>query len=505
MSLAPVLVYNRIEGNRRKTKLLLASFALALLPVVSGAAVFLMPFFWLIGGAIMFAIQGMSLAATVESVNARITSASADPTNGLLGLPPSYLLVFGGILALALIAAVLMLVGVISFLIFRYGSRMVLRLAGAQLVDPLQEPDLVRTVENLCIGAGLHTPDIYVVESTAPNALATGRDAQHASLVVTRGLLTLLDRRELEGVVAHELSHIGNNDIRLSTVLAALVGTMTMPFRMCAAPVRWAFAAHWGIGIVASFIAFQFVLMQLVALRSLFQELPPDTPAYFSWWIMHATISPIYAVFVAPLLALLIRQALSQQREFLADADAVLLTRDPEGLALALVKIGTAKGEGLRVGESIMHLYFVDPAQEGATWLHGIFPSHPPLEKRIALLTRMGNGIAPAALEEAREAGAKIRQIQSKPVALEPAPPPDGETPATVESLPSREAAGTPLYERPDGWSGVLAQLPPDAVVTSLGHEGSFIRVVTKDKVVGYVSQNGLRIRLAKDASAGPA
>jgi heat shock protein HtpX len=124
---------------------------------------------------------------------------------------------------------------------------MVLRLARARPVSPDQEPDLIRTVENLCIGAGL--PAIYVVESKAPNAFATGRDAQHASLVVTRGLLTLLNHRELQGVIAHELSHIGNNDIRLSTLLAALVGTMTMPFRICTAPIRSAFAVHWGLGL----------------------------------------------------------------------------------------------------------------------------------------------------------------------------------------------------------------------------------------------------------------
>jgi Zn-dependent protease with chaperone function len=133
-----------------------------------------------------------------------------------------------------------------------------------------------------------------------------------------------------------------------------------------------------------------------ISLWSLTGTLPPNYPALLSWWARHAMIAPVYAVFAAPVIGLIIRQAVWRQREFLADADAVLLTRDPEGLALALVNIGTPTGERLRVGESIMHLYFVDPMQE-ANWLHWIFPSHPPLEKRVAMLMRMSDGTAPAA------------------------------------------------------------------------------------------------------------
>ena len=146
---------------------------------------------------------------------------------------------------MALIAVVIGFVAVTMFLIAWYGSNALLRMSGARRVELDGEPELVRAVENLCIAAGLPRPAIYVVESPAPNAFAVGRDSQHASLIVTRGLLTLLDRRELEGVIAHELSHIGNHDIRLSTTLAALVTTLRLPFRFVTAPFRFVFRLPW--------------------------------------------------------------------------------------------------------------------------------------------------------------------------------------------------------------------------------------------------------------------
>ena len=278
--------------------------------------------------------------------------------------------------------------------------------------DPGQP--LVQVVENLCIGAGLPFPRIHIIESAAPNAFAMGRNPRDASLVVTRGLLELLDRRELEGVTAHELSHIGNHDIAFNMTLAALVGAVSLPLKVLSAPLRFAFRAGWtpGIAMVFALVAVfgeRLVLDPLWTIKGLMylREYLADIP-YLWWWSVYITIAPLYAVFVTPVVALLIRQAVSRQREFLADADAVLLTRDPEGLALALVKIGAVGGERLRVAESMVHLYFVDPLSKGS-WLHVVFPSHPSLEKRVGLLARMGNGIAPAAIQAARDAGARVQ------------------------------------------------------------------------------------------------
>jgi len=313
----------------------------------------------------------------------------------LLDLPAGVLWLDAGALFVSMAIVALGLVAATAFLISRYGSRVVLQGVRARPVDPDQERDLVQVVENLCIGAGLPLPRIHVIESAAPNAFATGRNPHDASLVVTRGLLGLLDRRELEGVIAHELSHIGNHDIGLSTTLAALVGTLSLPLRVfsalfCSLPVGvvvTVFGLIFALLLLVVLLTGHFTVLDLAALRS--GEFWQDIPSYLMWWSVYAIIAPLYALFVAPVFALLIRQAVSRQREFLADADAALLTRNPEGLALALVKIGAVGGERLRVREGTVHLYFVDPLSKGS-WLHTVFPSHPSLEKRVELLARMG-------------------------------------------------------------------------------------------------------------------
>lgn len=492
----PVLAYNRIRINERRTRWLIASFSLALLPVLTAAAVFVMPWVSMIGGAIAYAIYGQALSGKLDALQSQITaSRPADGPSGLLDLPVPVLLVLGGLLLTASIIVLMLFFGITAALISRYGARMVLRMAQARPASAQDAPVLFRAVENLCIGAGLPMPRVHVVESAAPNAFATGRDPRHASLVVTRGLLTLLDRRELEGVVAHELSHIGNHDIRLTTTLAAFVATASLPFRMVEGLFRAAFRLHWIAGAFVSWMAFMLCLSLVHAAIGLAtlardEEFSRLMSPFVWWWTLHGVAAPLYALFVAPVVALVIRQTVSRQREFLADADAALLTRDPEGLALALVKIGTARGERLRVGEGFVHLYFVDPTEERSSLLHSVFPSHPSLRARIELLGRMGSGISPSALEAAIEAGAATRRIEpetntsARPLddVAGPVPPSTGEEAPCVPGL-------TPLYESADGWSRVLAQLPPDAALTVTGTEGNFIRVTTADNLSGYVSR----------------
>ena len=170
-------------------------------------------------------------------------------------LPSEVLLIIGGLLAVATAVMAAAVMAGTGFLIARYGARMVLRWAGARPVGPEREPELFRVVENLCIGAGLPMPRILVVDTDQANAFATGNAPESASLVVTRGLLTLLSKRELEGVVSHELSHIGNHDIRLNTALSALVGMISGPLTLVTAPVRWAFRSSQALGLLVLFVA----------------------------------------------------------------------------------------------------------------------------------------------------------------------------------------------------------------------------------------------------------
>jgi heat shock protein HtpX len=410
----PLLVYDRIDANRRTTRLLLAAFALALLPAVSSSAIFIVPYL------------------THRLATARPGALASLYTNGTLdlgGLPTAILWGYVGANLVAMAIVTLAFIATTVFLIHRYGSRVVLRMAGARPVDPAQEPDLVHVVESLCIGAGLPLPRLFVIESASPNSFATGRNPDDACVVVTRGLLRLLDRHELEGVIAHELSHIGNRDTGLNTTLAALVGALCLPLRVCSAPVLLAFkrdgplAAIFMVPVVLFLVAAVFGerspfgfgnYSQMVGssvkwiLRHRHDGFATTTGLYTWWWFVYAVTAPLYLVFVAPVVAMFIRQAVSRQREFLADADAALLTRNPEGLALALVKIGAAGGERLRVGESTVHLYFVDPRSEGS-WLHAVFPSHPSLKRRVELLAQMGSGIAPSAIQAAQDAGARVR------------------------------------------------------------------------------------------------
>jgi heat shock protein HtpX len=421
----PLLVYTRVAANERRTRLLVVLFALVLLPVMSAATSLAMP---VVSVVTMFAASGVMgpehFMQKVESMDAELKAAGPGGFSKLADLPSSVTWLIGGLLIAGLAIVALLFAVVTAFLLSRYTSRMLLRAAHTRPVVAGEELELVRVVENLCIGAGLPMPRLHIMESSSPNAFAIGRDPGHASLVVTRGLLALVDRRELQGVIAHELSHIGNHDTRLTTILAALVGTSSLPWRILSAPVRLAFDTHIAGGVFAAliigFVGWQFLMGVWSGLTEFAsEEAVRETPAFIRWWVAHAMLAPLYALFVAPVAALVIRQAVSRQREFLADADAVTLTRDPEGLALALAKIGAARGERLRIGEGSVHLFIVDPRGEGSL-LHSVFPSHPRLQDRLELLAKMGSGIPQAALNAAMEAGRRMRASASKPLERRP-------------------------------------------------------------------------------------
>lgn len=492
----PLLVYSRIDDNRRKTRLLLIAFGVVLLPALSGIAI---PF----TRPLMVSMYG---PATALADQVRAIQPAADGTDHRRDMPmrPSRLYASANLISIAIVA--LVAVAITVFLLDHYGSQAVLRFAHAQPVDPDSDRELVQIVEKLCIGAGLPVPRIHVIESAAPNAFATGRHPGDASVVVTRGLLGLLTRRELEGVAAHELSHIGNHDIRFSTTLAAMVGTVSLPLKVISAPFRFAFRTRDSVGVIVLAVIFLVffgplllgvVTVPVWILRDLIAgEGYLATHSSLRWWHVYTMATPWFAVFVAPVVALLIRQALSRQREFLADADAALLTRDPEALALALVKIDAVRRQSLRVGEGTVHLCLVDPRPKGS-WLHVVFPSHPPIDKRVDLLARMGNGIAPEAMQAARDAGVSLQSTESRAEefhALAPPPLEMQSTAAADQPVPSSceppEPAPIPLYEQPDGWSRVLARLPADTVVRPIAAEGHFVRVITAEDQTGYVSRS---------------
>ncbi len=255
---------------------------------------------------------------------------------------------------------VLILAGLFVTINYYAASSLVLGISQAKEVMHDENPDLFHIVENLCIGSGLPMPKIYIIEDTAPNAFATGRDPQHATVVVTSGLLQKLDKLELEGVIAHELSHIKNYDIRLMTIVVVLVG--------------------------------------LVALLS-------DLMLRFTWFgtgRRHSNrgrgegaagalilIAAVGVAILAPLSAQLIKLSISRGREYLADASGALLTRYPEGLARALEKIAADK-EPLEVAnKATAHLYIANPLKGHESWANNLFSTHPPIEERIRRLKAM--------------------------------------------------------------------------------------------------------------------
>jgi len=238
-----------------------------------------------------------------------------------------------------------------------YSDKIVLLMTGAKLIEKRDNPELYRVVENLCITAGLPLPKIYILNEAQPNAFTTGRDVNHAVIVVTRGLLEKLEKVELEGVISHELSHIGNKDMFLQTIVVILVGI---------------------IGIISNWF------LRISFWRRREREERDSANAIF-------IIFGIIAAILAPIAATLIQLAISRKREFLADATGALLTRYPEGLARALEKIAMNPNPLRVANDATSHLYIVNPlrGREKISWFHKLFMTHPPIEERVRILREM--------------------------------------------------------------------------------------------------------------------
>jgi heat shock protein HtpX len=236
------------------------------------------------------------------------------------------------------------------------GDKLVLAQSQASELAPGAEPQLRNIVDTLSIGLGIAPPRIYLIDDTAPNAFATGRDPKHASIVVTRGLLDKLDRTEIEGVMAHELSHVVNRDIRVMLLVTVLVGTVALLS-------DWMFRSFaWGGGGRRGRDRGSGGVILIIAL--------------------------VLAI-LTPVVAALIQFAVSRQREYLADASGALLTRYPTGLANALRKIA-ADTEALEVAnKATASLYIANPLKDAPRALDGLFDTHPPIAERIRRLEAM--------------------------------------------------------------------------------------------------------------------
>jgi heat shock protein HtpX len=239
-----------------------------------------------------------------------------------------------------------------------FSDTVVIKLTGAKPADPTLHREYIRAVENLAITAGLPMPKVYVVEDPAPNAFATGRNPQHSAVAATTGLLSILDKTELEGVIAHELAHIGNRDMLVSTIAVVLVGFL-------------------------SIIADMFLRM-----GHLGGGRDRDRGGVF-------LILAIIGIILAPIAGQMIQLAISRKREYLADASGALLTRYPEGLARALEKISSYGRPMARANNATAHLFIANPFGPSAGGIgkkiSALFATHPPAEDRIKVLRSMGD------------------------------------------------------------------------------------------------------------------
>jgi heat shock protein HtpX len=240
-------------------------------------------------------------------------------------------------------------------------DKMILAVSKAREVKKADAPELYRLVENLAITAGLPTPRIYIINDAAPNAFATGRDPQHSVIAVTSGLLDRLEKTELEGVLAHELSHVGNYDIRLMSLVTVLVSVIAL-------------LSDWFLRI------------------SFFSRDNEDSGGGQSQMIF--MIIGFVMALLAPLIGVIIQLSISRKREFLADASGALLTRYPEGLAKALEKISSDTRPLEEANKATANLYIVNPLRENASgekrsMFAGLFSTHPPIEERIKRLQTM--------------------------------------------------------------------------------------------------------------------
>lgn len=248
--------------------------------------------------------------------------------------------------------------GIMSIGSYYYSDKLVLASVNAKEVKEKDAPELYHVVENLCIGAGVPMPKVYIMNDPSPNAFATGRDPKHAVVCATTGLLDVMNKAELEGVISHELSHVRNYDTRLMGIVAILVGFVAILANMFMRSLWWGGSDR--------------------------ERENNQAQAIFM------VIGIVFAI-LSPIAATLIQLAISRKRELLADASGVLLTRYPQGLASALEKIGKYPRSVKSASNATAHLFIANPfkGKTAGAWFSGLFDTHPPIEERIKILRSM--------------------------------------------------------------------------------------------------------------------
>ena len=426
---ASVLVYDRIAHNRRMT------VVLAFTAVVS-------------------AIVPVAVAAIAVALFIPLVANCTPEVPWALGAG-------SGLLMLSLLAVLL-------WTLASEPMSKLLALMGAR-VPTKEESHARRLLENLSIGAGLPVPKFYVMDSCSPNACAAGMDPSNSAVVVTEGLLHLLDARELEGVLAHELSHIGNRDTRLNTVVAAIALFLRIPYLL-----------H------QDHQADQDARLRLAGLHN------------YNWAGVLTLPVRFYLFFVAPTMALLIQSAVSRSREYLADADAALLTRNPSGLMRALAKISGAGSAIAEASPSLAHLYFANPsaADAGAAGrsTDRLFDSHPPIAYRIELLAKFEEGVTESEIEIAVRAGQEFARTQ---VTVRPAVlsyPAGNELSVFTAGNPCGRAfrmgpdtAPVPVYDQPNPKSRVVAYVMSGELLVVFDDPGKMREILTHNHTFGYL------------------
>jgi len=472
-----VLVYNRIAQNRRKTWLLVAIAIASVVPFVAavsyGAARVVLSRFGSHHitarqeGQIRRQIEAypseyrdQALAAFDRRMRAERTTRDQDET------VDNQLRVFVLVLVSVLLMAVL---GLVFWALGSSPTSKLLTMCGARPADA-GEAEVKRLLENLAIGAGLPTPRLYIIDSATPNAFAAGLDPHRSAVAVTGGLLALLDRREMEGVLAHELSHIGNRDTRLNTIVAS----------------------------IALFLRLPYLLRQQARKNSSNPVNPLPWRRRFSFYRLLLTPVYLYLFIIAPVLASAIRAAISRGREYLADADAVLLTRYPEGLIRALSKIRGAGSVVSGANPAISHLYFADPSAPGSglgLLTGNLLATHPPIDQRITRLVEFHGGAPVSVVETAVRAGQDFIRDHPPIVAHNPL---DNVTKDELSVFTMGNPLGrvfrivgatapVPIYDSPDTRSFVSTRAKPGDLLIVFDDPGKFRQVITHDQTFGYL------------------
>ena len=481
---APVLVYNRIDRNRHKTWMLIALSAAAVLPFILGISL-------LMSAGVVWRVRSQTrqtrsmirfdqgvlkrlndgprtewtqqFELDLEARRAALVRMEAEDRALTMKLLPVF--------ACALLAAM----GLVFWAIASEPTSKLLVQAGANPAGDA-EHECKRLLENLAIGAGLPPPKLYIIESSVPNAFAAGMDPQHAVIAVTRGALNLLtDKRELEGVLAHELSHIGNQDIRLNTMVASIALFLRIPYLM----FRREMASNGWMTSSSRHYRQMRGRMRL--------------------GLFELALSPIgiYILFVAPILAALIRAAMSREREFLADADAALLTRYPEGLMRALAKIGGAGSAVSNANPAFAHFYFADPAVGGGWFSGKLLATHPPISERLNRLLAFQGAAGLAGLEEAVKQG-KRYTAERPTVGMES----DLAHPGAHDELTALNQGNlmgrvyrvvvdeiVPVYDLSNKNSAVIARVKPGSLIVVFDDPGKMRQINTADQTFGYIDR----------------